>query len=122
MGSKAEHPGCWNQASQGVAQATGGPGGWRGWWWSGVQQGQGQASEGQQGGEQGQALGRPAVVHDQGWRLQVVVGVRWAGLQSRQDWWAGLEVLLLWQGPVQGWGLGAGPSESSAPAGCDHCH
>lgn len=59
MGSKAEPPGCWGQAAQGVAQATGGPEGWR--WQSGVQQGQGWAQVGQQGGEQGQGVDGQAV-------------------------------------------------------------
>lgn len=89
-----------------------------------MEQGQGRAQECWKGGEQGQGWGRQIVLQDLGWSLQVAVGVEWAELQGqREDWWVGLEeVLLLGQGLVQGLGLGAGPSESSAPASCDHCH
>lgn len=63
-------------------------------------------------------------MQDLGQSLQVAVGVEWAELQGQEeDWWVELEeVLLLGQGLVQGWGLGVGPFESSAPTSCDHYH
>lgn len=89
-----------------------------------MEQGQGVAQEGRQGGEQNQGVDKQAVEQGQGWSLQAVVGGQWAGLLGqREDWWAGLEgVLVLGCGLVPGLGLGAGPCGSSAPAGCDHCH
>lgn len=94
-----------------------------------MEEGQGRAQEGWLGGEWGQGVGRQAAVQDQGWSLQVVLG------GQQEDCWAGLGWAL---GPGHGlglalglvlglalglaWELGAGPCESSAPAGCDHCH
>lgn len=62
--SKAKHPRHWGQATQRLAQAAGGPGGWR--WQSGVEQGQGQALVGWLGGEQGPGVGRQTVGQHQG--------------------------------------------------------
>lgn len=82
-----------------------------------MEQGQGRAPEGWQGGEQGQGVGKQAAVGGQRWSLQVAVG------GQPEDWWAGLGWGPgLGRGPGPVWGLGAGPCESSAPTGCGHCH
>lgn len=81
--------------------------------------GQGQAPEGWRGEEQAQGLGKQAAVQDQWGSLLVLVG------GQQEDCWAELgRVLGLGHGLGLGllWGLRAGPCESSAPAGCGHCH